>query len=416
MIRGVLLMRCIIGLLAILLVPAAFGAQPVVEVPGAQAVRNAIQSGSARDRLARQSAAAFVLGNIVRVQAGERLKSGGLTAAESARIAELEGLRDAADRDIEATLPANCSGGRDCDERYAFNRCMSAYQFSPSFYRAIYDRFFNAEAQKALSPKLANAGTVWQGAIGMAPNSHPLASLSAPSKECAGGGAAVANGAGAAPAGTKTVAVAAKASEHDDSVKRAKAAGVDTTVFGLKLGEAVTLPACPNRGFFDFAEITETCQRPQNVLDSDAASAMANDATGQQVLLTYEIAVELPRARCPDWFGIDCLFYGHLVGGRLVSVVVHPVGLLKQEQVAALLKQKYKGCVLNGWYEFKNDVSGDKARGMDLTCKQAGINVTYKGYTGGGNPGNGVLLIETDAMTRQRNATEKARVDEKQTL
>lgn len=408
-------MRRVIGLLAALLVPAAFAAQTaVVEVPGAQAVRDAIQSGSARDRLARQSAAAFVLGNIVRVQAGDRMKSGGLTAAESARIAELEALRDAADRDIETTLPANCRGGNNCDERYAFNRCMSAYQFSPAFYRAVFDRFFNAEAQKVLSPKLANAGTVWQGAIGMASNSHPLASLPAPSKECAGGGSVVAAGTGAAPAGTTGQVVTAKANEHDDSVKRAKAAGVDTTVFGLKFGEAVRLPACP--GFFEFAEITETCQRQQNVLDSDGASAMANEVTGQQVLVPYEIAVVLPRARCPDWFDIDCLFYGHLVDGRLVSVFVHPHGLNKQNEVAAALKQKYKGCILNGWYEFKNDVTGDLARGMNLTCKQAGIHVTFKGYTGGGNPGHGGLLIETDAMTRQRNAAEKARIGQKQTL
>jgi hypothetical protein len=413
-------MRHVIGLLAALFMSAAFGAQAVIEVPGAQKVRDAIQSGSARDRLARQSAAAFVLGNVVRVQAGERLKSGGLTAAETARIAELEALRDAADRDIEATLPANCRNGANCDERYAFNRCMSAYQLSPAFYRAVYDRFFNAEAQKALSPKLTNAGTVWKDAIGMAPNSHPLASLPAPSKECAGGGAAVASGAGAGAGavspGTTAPAVTVRAKEHVESVQRAKAAGIDTTVFGLKLGEAVTLPACPSGGFFGAAEVTETCQRPQTVLDSDAASAMANEVTGQQVLVTYEISINLPRARCPDWFDIDCLFYGHLVDGRLVSVFVHPRGLGKQEQVAAVLKQKYKGCVLNGWYEFKNDVSGDQARGMDLTCKQAGITVMFKGYTGGGNPGNGGLLIETDAMTRQRNAAEKARVGEKQTL
>jgi hypothetical protein len=409
-------MRYVIVLLAALLVPAAFGAQTVaVEIPGAQAVREAIKAGSARDRLARQSAAAFVLGNIVRVQAGERLKSGGLTAAESSRIAELEGLRDSADRDIEATLPPNCSGGRDCEERYAFNRCMSAYQFSPAFYRAVYDRFFNADAQKALSPKLSSAGTVWQGAISMAPNSHPLASLPAPSKECAGGGAGVAAGAAAAPAGKTTSVVAGTANEHDDSVKRAKAAGVDTTVFGLQLGEVVKLPACPNRDF-DFTGITETCQRPQNTIDIGGTAGLINEVTGQNIPLTFEIAVELPRTRCPDWFDIDCLFYGHLVDGRLVAVFVHPRGLDKQAEIAAMLKQKYKGCVLNGWYDFKNDVTGDVVKGQDMTCRQAGLNVTFKGYTGGGNPGNGGLLIETDALTRQRNAAEKARVDKKQAL
>ena len=38
---------------------------------------------------------------------------------------------------------------------------------------------------------------------------------------------------------------------------------------------------------------------------SDAASAMVNEVTGQRVLVPYEITVELPRARCPDWFDID---------------------------------------------------------------------------------------------------------------
>lgn len=409
-------MRCIIGLLAALLVTAAFGAQTaVVEVPGAQAVRNAIQGGSARDRLARQSAAAFVLGNMVRVQAGERVKSGGLTAAESARIAELEALRDAADRDIESTLPANCRGGQNCEERYAFNRCMSAYQFSPAFYRAVYDRFFNAEAQKALSPKLTGAGTVWQGAIAMAPNSHPLASLPAPSKECAGGGAVVAAAAGAAAAGRIAVPVTVKANEHDESLKKARAAGVDTTVLGLKLGEAVRLPTCPDRGFMVELlnpGVDETC-----VMPNAPNMALANDLSvvlpGNQPAMPFDLTVELTKEKCPDWV-MACQFQGRLVDGRLVAVFVLTNGLDVQDQVAAALTKKYRAWTTKGWYHFVNDTTGDKVDALDMSWALAGINVRFKGFTGGTRDAYGSVLVETDAVTRERANEEKARQDKKQ--
>jgi hypothetical protein len=45
-----------------------------------------------------------------------------------------------------------------------------------------------------------------------------------------------------------------------------------------------------------------------------------------------------------------------------------------------------------------------------------GINAYFKGYTGGQRDGVGSILIETDAVTREREAAEKARQDAKQQL
>jgi hypothetical protein len=40
--------------------------------------------------------------------------------------------------------------GRDCEERFAYYRCLGAYEFSSEFYRAVFDRFFTPQAQQAL--------------------------------------------------------------------------------------------------------------------------------------------------------------------------------------------------------------------------------------------------------------------------
>lgn len=136
------------------------------------------------DLLARQDATAFVLGGLVRVQAGDRARTKAFTATESARIAELENFRSGAENSYLQTLPPQCGGGRDCEERFAYYRCVGAYELSSEFYRAIFDRFFTADQQKVLAPRLSSSGTVWQGALAMARNSHPFDQLPAPSRAC----------------------------------------------------------------------------------------------------------------------------------------------------------------------------------------------------------------------------------------
>ena len=401
-------MRSLSPLLVLLLVCAATSAtaSAAVEVPGAQAIQTAVKGSTARDRLARQSATAFVLANLVRVQAGNSP-----TAEQSARIAELDNFRTAVENENETLLPVACRGG-DCEERYAFNRCVAAYEFSPAFYRAVYDRFFDATAQSSLSPRLSSgAGTVWQEALALAPGSQPLDELPAPSRECSGGG----SGAGA---GTMTAqAATGQPNVHDELLKKARAAGVDTAVLGLRLGEPVTLPLCPESGLFGpilSAGVTETCIRNDQELMA-LAREMSIALTGQDVPVSFDLTIDMPSDKCPDWLS-GCSIQGHLVDGKLVSVLVLTTGLNVQDEVAAALLKKYKDSTTRGTYHWVNDVTGDEVDSHDIYWDLTGVNVHFRGYTGGQRDGVGSILIETDAVTRDREAAEKARQQEKQQL
>jgi hypothetical protein len=245
----------------------------------------------------------------------------------------------------------------------------------------------------------------------MAPGSHPLDALPAPSRECAGGGA----GAGV----TTAQAAAGVPNEHDELLKKARAAGVDTTILGLRLGEPVKLPLCPESGLFGgiFAGgIKETCIRDDREM-AELARLMTITVTGQDVPDSSGtgITVDMPDDKCPDWVS-GCSIQCQLVDGKLVSVLILTTGLKSQDEVAAALSRKYKAWTTRGTYQWVNDVTGDKVDSHDIYWHLAGINVHFKGYTGGQRDGLGSILVETHAVTRERDAAEKARQDKKQQL
>ena len=412
-------MRNAPALLAILVAAFALGAEvaSTIDVPGAAVLKVAIKSPAERDLLARQDATAFVLGGLVRVQAGDRARSKAFTSTESVRIAELENFRSGAENSYLQTLPPQCGGGRDCEERFAYYRCVGAYELSSEFYRAIFDRFFTADQQKVLAPRLSNAGTVWQGALGMARNSHPFDQFPAPSRECMGvAGSSSVRTAGAS-SGQTAAAATAEATAADDSVRRARAAGVDVTVLGLTLGQPVSLPLCPERSLLGIfgPDISQTCvvnNVELNALAADINALLGTAATEPTIL--YDLTVQMPTARCPDWVA-GCTFTGHLSNGRLTAVYVPTTGLNKQKDIGAALTQKYKNPNQSSWKEWSNE-AGTKVYGLNMTWHLQGLNVTFQGYNGGDRNANGSLLIETDAITREREQLEKTKQDAKQKL
>ena len=416
-------MRSIGVLLATLtsaVVLTAAAADPI-DVPSAQVLKVAIKSSTPRDTWARQDAAAFVLGNVVRTQAGERAKTKAFTSAESARLADLDGFQSAAEKSYLASLPPACNG-RDCEERYAYYRCVSAYELSPSFYRAIFDRFFTPDAQKVLAPLLANAGTVWQGAIAMAPNSHPFESFPAPSRECAGGvSPAPATTAGGTTGTAPVPAQSAQATPSDDSIRRARAAGVDVTVLGLTLGEPVRLPACPAQSIFNILGpgIETTCiwnEDPLGVAeDITKLFGVTPNADGTRNASMYDLVIAMPPAKCPDWVA-QCQFRVQLSGGRLSAVFILTTGLEVQNDVGAALTQKYKKPTQTSYKRWVNDKTGDTVMSLNMSWNLPGLNVTLEGYPGGTREAFGSVTIEADAITRQRAQEEKAKQDQKQKL
>jgi hypothetical protein len=405
--------------LALWVAATAVGADvgSTIDVPGAAVLKVAIKSPAERDLLARQDVTASLLANIVRVQAGDRARTKAFTATESARIAELETFRSGAENSYLQTLPPQCAGGRDCEERFAFYRCVSAYTFSSEFYRAVFDRFFTVDQQKALAPRLQNSGTVWQGALAMARNSHPFDQFPAPSRECIGVAGSSSERTAGAATGQTAVAATAEATAADDSVRRARAAGVDVTVLGLTLGQPVSLPVCEERSLFGIfgPDIRETCivnNVEVNALTEDIAALLGS--TASEAAIPYDLTVQMPRTRCPDWVA-GCTFTGHLSNGRLTAVYVPTTGLDKQKDIGAALTQKYKNPTQSFWKEWTN-AAGGKVYALNMIWRLQGLNVTFQGYNGGDRNANGSLLIETDAITREREQLEKAKQDAKQKL
>ena len=422
-------MRIAIALLTVLATVTAVGAESAatIDVPGAALLKVVIKSSSERDLLARQYATAFVLGNMLRAQAGARARTKAFTSAESARLADLEKFRSDAESSYLQTLPPACNG-RPCEERFTFYRCTGAYELSSEFYRAVFDRFFTPDAQKTLAPRLSGDGSVWQGALTLAPNSHPFASFPAPSKECTNtafvqpaqqtagspfGGAAPA----AAPRAPAVPTAAFNA--HADSIRRAHAAGVDTTVFGLALGQPMRLPQCPQQSLLNLfgPEITAACVL--NDTSTADAAALVNSlipgaGAGEDTERPFKTSIVMPPSKCPDWMS-GCGYRVWLVDGRVVGASVVTAGLDKQKDVAVALTQKYKAVSQTSWKEWTND-AGNKVFGLEMTWHLPGLDVTFEGYNGGSRPGAGSILIQTDALTRQRAQKEKARQDETQKL
>jgi hypothetical protein len=406
-------MRYPIALFAILGAASALAADSTatIDVPGAQAVQAAVKSSAQRDTYARQNAAAFVLDHIIYAQAGERARRNALTSAESARYAELEKLRTTLDSEYEASLPVACSG-HDCEERFAYNRCIGAYELSPQFYRAVLDKFFSPEAQKVLTPHLSSgAGTVWREALALPANSEPLDRFPPIMDACTASISSSSDAASSIFAPSLAFAPTIQASAVDDSIKRAKAAGVNTTVLGLQLGDLVRLPVCPQESFFGdlFGPgIQATCKKAGSAFP--VATAIGGTATS----MSFDIAVEMPRANCPDWMS-GCVFYGQLSEGHLADVLIVTNGLSVQTTVGATLKAKYGNSATVAWNEFSN-TAGSKVNALSMKWTLPGLVVTFIGYDGGAANAAGSILIETDAVTRDRELKEKQRQDQKQKL
>jgi hypothetical protein len=60
--------------------------------------------------------------------------------------------------------------------------------------------------------------------------------------------------------------------------------------------------------------------------------------------------------------------------------------------------------------------AGNKVYALNMIWKLPGLNVTFQGYNGGARNANGSLLIEADAITRERDQQEKSRQEQKQKL
>jgi hypothetical protein len=141
------------------------------------------------------------------------------------------------------------------------------------------------------------------------------------------------------PKQTATAGGAVKGPPSDPSIAKAKASGMSTTVFGLELGEPLSLPTCaggllqmdtrtcvvdqhsgPGAGFIDF-------------LTSAAPSAPKEDPN--------VFAIHLDENHCPAWVAVSCQAQVLLHDGVVVAIAVSTKGRNVENSVKAELKTKY---------------------------------------------------------------------------
>lgn len=210
------------------------------------------------------------------------------------------------------------------------------------------------------------------------------------------GGAAIAQTQAAAAtkaAPAKPAAPPAPTSPPDASIAKARAANVDTKVFGLQLGEPLSLPKCK----LDLLSATKvTC-----IWEDDLADALLGlVGLGNGSLTTIRLAPD----SCPSWLA-DCQAVAELDGGRLASVVLQPDGPKVDERVRTELQGKYGTRATRQQRFIRPDNGGAEFEVWDMDWELPGLHVEYKVV--GATIFKGTLIIETERMWSQRKAKEK---------
>lgn len=131
------------------------------------------------------------------------------------------------------------------------------------------------------------------------------------------------------PAAGTTGAAAAKPPSVDPSIAKAKASKMDTTVFGMELGQPFTIPKNPGSGIplFDAIFPPELTQQRSGVQNKDP-------------LMQREI-ITLSEDYCPSWLWVGCQIYVVLYEGQLVAVEAPTKGRKVENSVNAELRAKY---------------------------------------------------------------------------
>lgn len=169
----------------------------LAEVPSAQKVATAYQSGASRLGAAKAAEAMYALTNVIGSLGG----AGGLSPAAQGRIAELNAGQ-------QAVLNAQYEKDR---ETYKVHQCEQAYAESPEFHRELLDQFFSPQWISTWGPKLDVRR--WKRPLAMPAGTRPPANLL---PACGPGPSQVAGNASAAPGRTESGPAAAEA----DGLKR----------------------------------------------------------------------------------------------------------------------------------------------------------------------------------------------------
>jgi hypothetical protein len=230
------------------------------------------------------------------------------------------------------------------------------------------------------------------------------------------GPASPAPGTAAAPRPAAAAPAAAPA-PPDPSVAIAHAARVDTTVFGISLGEAFTLPHCV-RGNDLVSQVDGMMNGdvdPAGLLDQNQPTPCygANPTELQNgqayAWMPVDTVIKFSDDKCASWLS-GCVAYGMLRNGLLLAMYMDPENGTGPDVTAQQLTAKYGKPSATQNVTVQNSY-GNSVQVTELFWELPGLHVEYSPLIA--QTQRGMLRIETETAYQIRLAAQKA-IEDKQ--
>lgn len=325
-------------------------------LPDVDGVRSNFQGTDRFDSAARQYAALVVLINSLRDLSDGRILRNAPTPGEAARQRSyVLALKDIEREQAQATDPA-CAGA-DCPKA-RLNRLQLRYSLDGAFRKEVFERLTTQEWRERYLKD-------WHELVaqhGAAPTQSPRqsANLSLPEY--------------------RPPPTAAEA-----------AANPRLSVFGLGLDQPFTLPRCPmgsgpDKSGEQFIAMLSQSDRFCHLPMTDIIATMLGAEPGS-------VAIQLPRARCPNWVG--CQMYAQVSTGRLRSVTLT---VKNQEEATQALLGKYGEPTRRIPMHWVNQAGMD-IKHVDLEWSLDDVYVFYNTMTN--LSGVGRVTVKGPSRTRQ---------------
>lgn len=195
----------------------------------------------------------------------------------------------------------------------------------------------------------------------------------------------------------------------DPAIAKAKAAGVDTKVFGVPLGEPLRLPACVS--LREHAKSTDglgafgaglrgittstTCQSQGSMMGLIGGLAGMTGMLSDRYIL-------LAENTCPPWAYCEVVAFRHEGNLAGVTIMVQPGA--REDQVGKQLRAKYGKPSRSESAQYQNEF-GARYEVDELEWNLPGLHVQYTP----GPQGGGLVLVETETGRKARESRDAAR-------
>lgn len=199
---------------------------------------------------------------------------------------------------------------------------------------------------------------------------------------------------------------------NDPSIAKAREAHVDTTVYGLQVGEPLRLPTCPSgTGRPGAAPVPATCFYEEDALSRDLGEIFGGDAN-EPVRDPHETWRTVYVRNGPRLFAL-------LYDGLLATVHLDTGGINDDPGVSKELRQKYGPPTVVKPITYTPRI-GNALKADDLEWRLPGLHVEYSAALKKGTTvisvDGGSVTIETEAAYQRRLAIENEKEKSKTKL